>query len=416
MLFTERPITVDQIRAFCEKFNEGYRIEYKSNLDGSVRDKIPKILSSFANSNGGVLVVGVKTISGAPIPPFEGFQDSSHEEYPLTLENICLQNIYPPILPRTTVIQSDIAENVFLVVEVEESAQAPHAIENSKLVYVRTGNASNPYDLAEVGVILDLVKRRTEPSELAARLTERARNRFARHIQQKRESQGHPGYEPRPILQISVGPRFPSRQLCQQEDLLGHARGSGRHLYWRGFPFPDLNARAHTQHESAIILDPARVDSIFEATVWGMLYYGARIGEKDQDQPNATPFVPLDAFLGFVLLFVVHASRTLDALGYAGLADIVLTLKPILGVPWMGEEHWIPTAIGESVFDTELSFPISTDSELLRTHPGKVASEIYAVTLHSVDCSRLVSSSDAINGLVHRGCVFNDWNPTKLGS
>jgi predicted HTH transcriptional regulator len=64
MLFPERPITVEHIRAFCAKFDEAYRIEYKSTFDTNVRDKIPKVVSSFANSHGGVLVVGVDTLNG----------------------------------------------------------------------------------------------------------------------------------------------------------------------------------------------------------------------------------------------------------------------------------------------------------------------------------------------------------------
>src|SRR5437660_12166024 len=96
MLFPNRPITVEHIRAFCAN-NEGYRVEYKGMFDSSVRDKIPKVLSSFANSNGGVLVIGVNTLNGVPQPPFEGFQPAPREEYALTVENICLQNIYPAI-------------------------------------------------------------------------------------------------------------------------------------------------------------------------------------------------------------------------------------------------------------------------------------------------------------------------------
>jgi predicted HTH transcriptional regulator len=175
MLFPERPITAEHIRAFCSKFNEGYRVEYKSTFDGNVRDKIPKVLSSFANSHGGVLVVGVNTLNGVPQPPFQGFLPSPREEFPLTVENICLQNIHPPILPQTTFVESDIADHAFLVIEVDESAQAPHAIENSKKVYVRTGNAANPYDLADVDLVFDLAKRRKEPFDLRVRLLERGK-------------------------------------------------------------------------------------------------------------------------------------------------------------------------------------------------------------------------------------------------
>lgn len=69
MLFPESPITVEHIRAFYTQFNEGYRVEYKGTFDANVRDKIPKVLSSFANSHGGVLVVGVNTLNGVPQPP-----------------------------------------------------------------------------------------------------------------------------------------------------------------------------------------------------------------------------------------------------------------------------------------------------------------------------------------------------------
>ena len=134
MLFVDRPITVEHVRAFCGNFTEGLRVEYKRAFDASVRDKIAKVISSFANSQGGVLVIGISAINGVPQPPFEGFVQPPRDELRLTVENICLTSIYPPLLPITTVVASDIPEHVFLVIEVEESSQAPHAIENSQKV------------------------------------------------------------------------------------------------------------------------------------------------------------------------------------------------------------------------------------------------------------------------------------------
>src|ERR1700730_4960421 len=150
MIFIERPLTFQNVPDACAGFNEGVRVEYKSAFDANVRDKLPKVISSFANSQGGVLIVGVNTTNGVPQPPFEGFASQPREEYPLTVENICLRNIHPPVLPRTQIVESDVAGKVFLVIEIDESAEAPHAIENSKRVYVRTGNAADLYDLAEV--------------------------------------------------------------------------------------------------------------------------------------------------------------------------------------------------------------------------------------------------------------------------
>jgi hypothetical protein len=58
VLFIERPITFAHVRDFCGKFSEGLRVEYKRDFDANVREKLPKVVSSFANSHGGVLIVG----------------------------------------------------------------------------------------------------------------------------------------------------------------------------------------------------------------------------------------------------------------------------------------------------------------------------------------------------------------------
>jgi hypothetical protein len=226
VLFVERPITVAHVRDVCARFNEGFRIEYKRDFDANVRDKLPKVISSFANSHGGVLVIGANTANGVPQPPFEGFEPPAKEEFALTVENICLQNIYPPVLPRTTVVPSDVANRVFLVIEVEESGEAPHAIENSKKVYVRTGNAANPYDLADVDLIIDLVKRRKEPLELRDRLTGSAESRAEKWVM-----------SPQCYIQVSICPRFPRSALWSSEQVYDFIQNTR----YRGGTFIDRN-------------------------------------------------------------------------------------------------------------------------------------------------------------------------------
>jgi Putative DNA-binding domain len=404
MLFPETPITVEHIRAFCAKFNEGYRVEYKRTFDANVREKIPKVLSSFANSHGGVLVIGVNTISGVAEPPFQGFQPLQPEEFPLTIENICLQNIYPPILPKTTVVQSDAPDHVFLVIEVDESAQTPHAIENSKRVYVRTGNAANPYDMAEVDLILELVKRRKEPFERRARLLGRAKKRFNTHLDLKHTDRAGERTNLGTLLQLSIGPRFPSRQLCSQESLKTHIQKSW--IRWHGFAFPDPASAILSQYESAIALDAAKGTSIFEVNVWGMLFYGAHI----RVEANGTPGINLHAFVGYILVFARHAASMLQALTYSGPVTVEIALSPLLRVNWLHEYYGqhIQT-VESSVLDDDITVEIPTTTEALREKPDMVTMEVYRHVFFSVNLPDLVDAPQKLENLIRKGYDYSGW-------
>jgi Schlafen, AlbA_2 len=227
MLFIERPITSANVRDFCAKFSEGLRVEYKRDFDANVREKLPKVVSSFANSHGGVLVVGVNTANGEPQVPFEGFEPPPRDELVLTVENICLQNINPPVFPRTTAVPSDVGNRVFLVIEVEESGEAPHAIENSTKVHVRTGNTANPYDLADVDLIIDLVQRRKEPLELKDRLEKSADRRAEKWVM-----------APKSYVQVTICPRFPRSALCSSDEVYDFVRNTR----YRGVNYIDVNS------------------------------------------------------------------------------------------------------------------------------------------------------------------------------
>ena len=58
-------------------------------------------------------------------------------------------------------------DRVVVVVRVNESPQAPHAIQNSTKVYIREGSITQPYELAAIGRIEHLLKRREEPQRIS---------------------------------------------------------------------------------------------------------------------------------------------------------------------------------------------------------------------------------------------------------
>ncbi len=165
MLFTKSisDLNFEDVEEFCTRFHEDIRVEYKSTFDNSVKAKLPKILSSFANSYGGILIIGIDAPAGIPIPPYDGIVFPEREPG-LTVQNVCRSAIFPEIPLYTSLIASRAAGKAFLVLQVNESPKAPHAIENSTRVYVRTEGGTERISLADIERVERMLIRRQEVS------------------------------------------------------------------------------------------------------------------------------------------------------------------------------------------------------------------------------------------------------------
>jgi hypothetical protein len=178
MLFTKpiQEITYEDIVNFCgEDHLEGSILEYKSQLPDN--DKIAKSLSAFANTYGGVFIVGVNAPSGKPEPPFEGFDFDPAMKYEEKIESICLAHIKEPIFPEIHVCEP-VDNKTFIVVRIAESPLTPHRVANNTRVYVRTGQSSTPNEEADWGKIEWLASRREKSIELRERLKQEADQYF----------------------------------------------------------------------------------------------------------------------------------------------------------------------------------------------------------------------------------------------
>ena len=318
MLFIERPIRLVHVRDFCASFGEGLRVEYKREFDASVREKLPKIVSSFANSHGGVLVIGVNTLHGGPQPPFDGFEPPPREELPLTVENICLQNINPPILPRTTVVPSDTGNRIFLIVEVEESGEAPHSIENSKKAYVRTGNATNPYDLADVDLLIDLVRRRKEPLELRDRLEKSCESRADKWV-----------YSPQNYVQVTVCPRFPRSALCSSQEVYDFLRNTR----YRSGHFISVN-HLHRVPDGAAGQVPQQVatSAVYEEiNRFGLLFARTRFRQVPWEGQRDTPVLLYGDLFHSLCKLLCCAEGFYGVTGFRGTALVRVSLHNVAG-------------------------------------------------------------------------------------
>ena len=123
-----------------------------------------------------------------------------------------LTGIYPAVMPE--VIIRDVPRETdrgVVVVRVNESPQAPHAIQNSTKVYIREGSITQPYELAAIGRIEHLLKRREEPQRISRQILDRIEERV-------RVNTYRPHLE-RPNLELLAQPVFPYRPIIAPPEI-----------------------------------------------------------------------------------------------------------------------------------------------------------------------------------------------------
>jgi len=270
MLFN-KPISdlnIDDISTFCKTFDENIRVEYKANLN-SVRNNLVKVLSSFANSYGGVLIIGVKSEGGKVIFPIRGFNKPSHEEPRVTIQQRCLDQINNPILPEIKVINIT-EKRIVILVYVNESHEAPHSIENNKSVYIRTGDFSRPYDRADIDRIEYLFKRRYDAKEKSKLLLSQSIKR----LNFFRPQQLPAGTYPEIILIIH--PTFVYHPIIKNTDIDNFMRGRIRIPKIIENLFLTQNLRRLLDSEISIFSD-SKNHFYTELNQWGYLLHSERI-------------------------------------------------------------------------------------------------------------------------------------------
>jgi hypothetical protein len=199
------------IDAFCRMMQpEGARLDYKGI---SFPKDLAKTIAAFANTLGGLIILGVEAdkTSNKPIwPPTQGLP--AEPGLSERVIQIAQDSIYPPArVAVSNVISNDLLPGcVLLVIRVNESREAPHAIEKKRKIYVydRTDNKNEPYQLADMDRIQYLLTRRQ-------RLVDQRESDLRENL-----ARGQRVMHPIncPIRWISISPVYPWRTVHDQYD------------------------------------------------------------------------------------------------------------------------------------------------------------------------------------------------------
>ena len=215
-------ITFDDVESFCKEWPEGVRVEYKREVK-EIKGKIPKIVSSFANFYGGIFFIGVEAdkTKNEVIFPIQGIPPGTPAETHGIEERIqqsALRGIYPGVMPEVKIVDVPNSENFVVVVRVDESIQAPHAIENSTQIYIRTGSTTEPYDLAEIDRISHMLKRREDSQVVVQQILNRIEARVARYFRLPHRSEDNV-ITKLPDITIIAQPVFPYRPVISTSNI-----------------------------------------------------------------------------------------------------------------------------------------------------------------------------------------------------
>ncbi len=315
-------IQFQDIVLFCnEQIEEGTRVEYKREFPKN--KNIAKKIASFANTFGGVLLIGVDENDRKPCLPLIGFDFIDGLEEKIT--SICLQNINPPVIPEVGIYRNDEDESKCVVlVRIAESDQTPHRVENDTEIYVRANSQSEPIK-ATWEQVEWLVNRRKLAVANRIRLLERANNRFNAFSHKIRSKAFRNTY---------VIPLFPNRILLNLKDFREIIAKRALNIFNQNFPY---NIRdSITQNESQIFSSAAKDEaSILRSVkyveinqfglIWNKedLWENYEHGSENQIQPH---FVMQQLYFTFAF-----AIKFYEELGFWGSLEIGHNMEGIKG-------------------------------------------------------------------------------------
>jgi hypothetical protein len=416
MPFYTKPLSqlnsADLQELLSEQAVENARLEFK--LIAPDKDPTLKKLSSFANTFGGYMLIGAKAdskdgrLQDVPgIAPLPGYKQK--------VIDWCFAGANPPLAVEVSdpIPVPAGGANVCYAIYVPESDVAPHFLNGRKGVWVRTDEFSANFDeqLANDVELRHLLDRRQLIRQRRTSLMARAKKRFNTYLDHKHKDRSGQRTDVGPLFELCVVPRFPARQLCNQKELKQYLDPLQTRVNWRNGFFPLLNHRTVSQHESVITLDAAGDTSILEANVWGLLYYATTL--RDGRTDAAAIHTP--QFIGSVLVFIDHAGKMLDRLGYSGATVIEFAMGPILRMPWLsiGADRFLQQRTG-SELDDDIIFAIQSSAEELRLKRNAVALEVVRAVLYAADMADLVEQYGS-DILLTMGFAYNGWGtpPTQ---
>ena len=307
----------------------------------NIKKHIPKIVSSFANTFGGIFLIGVdanqqnnRVDSILGIPQQNGVEEQ--------IQQSALTGIYPGVIPEIKLVDVPTSGNVVVIVRVDESVQAPHAIEQSTKVYFRSGSITQLYklELANVDRISYMLKRREDSQVFAQQIFNRIEERISNidPAYKTIENTQHP-FGDFPTFTVIARPTFPYRPLISASKIYESHRGplwpprrvTGGHFCYDEKGYWELNEYGIVYHRVVLFLQTGNgID------------YGV--------------------FLWHINQLIERANSLYVDCGYQGNIEVTARLRNVFGRELIDTESY---SYGSKITENLHAKPMSFDREVL---------------------------------------------------
>jgi len=372
-------LTYADIEAFiAQSFPESIRLDYKAGFgdDGGSKSReaankdIAKDLSAFANTQGGLLVIGVEeapkrrgypgAIVGRPKKPGEDTRQR--------IEAVALSSahVYPPLAPRIGVVDlpHDPTREV-VAIQIDESPDAPHWIDRRQGFYVRREGQNDPVPGTDEDYEW-LRRKRERAVALRTSLLETADQRCSRTL------------APIPIqgaqLYAWAIPLYPRQPLADLQYLRRLAEQAWQ-TEEKGLPFyPDGELRStHSDHGALVYVKElstttrSRSMDYFSVNEYGGVDYACLLEAVNDVTYSGSPARAYDE--GFLVrqwyLLLKYARRFYQTVGYWGLVQVGVRLDNIQNQTLYTSTGSYNETIGVAEFDNTFAHVGELDQTLL---------------------------------------------------
>ena len=267
-----------------------------------------------------------------------------------------LTGIYPAVIPE--VIICDVPanpNNVVVIVRVDESPQAPHAIQNSTKVYIRVGSITQPYELklAEVDQIEYMLKRREDSQTTARQILNRTEKRTKSLF-----------LTDTPNITVIAHPRFPHRPLIATEGIRDFARRTGF-----------INNISETRAAGGMVQVTGKDSSSYD--YWEYNEYGIAYRRKSLDSSSSgEEYLDFSECVAMIGRLIDRAQCFYKECAYLGTIEITVQLQ--------------------HVFDKKLSFRRGSDRTEQRCIDSEVRISTQCLLQNLVERKKIINVIDEL--------------------